>query len=308
MSFKIHSDKLVNQLGRIRRDQADSMERLASGEVFTSNDPRPAERAISDGLEHRVRSLAASKRNVNDAVSLLQVADGAMTEINNMVTRMKEINIAASNTTVTDRDRSYLFVEYEALYNEITRVANTTEFNGIPLLNGESEGAPEALVFRLDAPFNGDVEGVSDDDDINVIRFDNLKDIVITASGLGLASAADLLLDSDDEGVSIDDVVDLMIPEDGDFSTVYDQALTTLASQRAIFGSMQSRLSQGLNYIDVMQENFSAAKSKIADTDYASETARLTELNILTQASTGLLAQSNFDANLSLNLLTNLGR
>lgn len=102
--------------------------------------------------------------------------------------------------------------------------------------------------------------------------------------------------------------MELMEPEDMEFSTAYDQALATLSTQRAIFGAMQSRLQQSLNFIDVVQENFSAAKSKIADTNYAGEVARLTEFNILSQAATSLLSQANFNANMTLGLLSALGR
>ena len=124
------SDKALNaniqrSLSEAQRQNADAMEKLASGSNFTTQDPRPADRALAEGLEYRVRSLAASKRNINDAVSLLQTADSAMSEVNDMVIRMKEINIAATNTTVNDRERRFLFVEYEALHEEIQRVAES---------------------------------------------------------------------------------------------------------------------------------------------------------------------------------------
>jgi flagellin len=313
MGFRIQSDKLQHQLEKVRRNQADSLEKLSSGSVFTSQDPRPAERAIAEGLEFRLRSLQASKRNVNDAVSLLQVGESSMSEINNMISRMKEINVAASNTTVTDRERRYLFIEYQALHDEITRVATTTDFNGIMILNGKAESNPDSLVFRVDAPTNAYQDsgpgGGGSDDDINVIRFDGLKDIVATAEGLGLKSAASILTGTnDDDGISVDDVQELLVPdEQGEFATVYDQALSTLSTQRAVFGAMQSRLHRSLDFIDVIQENYSAAKSKIADTDYASEVARMTGLNILTQAATSVLGQANFNAQLTLGLLNALG-
>jgi flagellin len=313
MGFRILGEqKITNQLARVREKQADSLEKLASGTVFTRNDPRPTDRAVAEGLEFRIRSLAASKRNVNDAVSLLQTAESGMSEVNNMISRMKEINVAAANTTVTDRERRYLFIEYQALYDEINRVATTTDFNGIPILNGAADNAPESLVFRVDAPISREASrasGGNDNDDINVIRFDGFKNVVATTVGLGLKSAQQILLGSnDDDGVSVDDIMDLMEADDESFSTAYDQALGTLSTQRAVFGAMQSRLQQSMNYIDVVQENFSAAKSKIADTNYAGEVARLTEYNILSQAATSLLSQANFNANMTLGLLSALGR
>jgi flagellin len=304
MGFRIIKAKLANNLERIQRDKSDSFEKLSSGKNFTAQDPRPADRAISDGFEFRIRSLQASKRNVNDAVSMVQTAEGSMTEINNMITRMKEITISASNTTISDRDRRYLFLEYQALHDEITRSAKTTEFNGIPLLNGQSEDAPESLIFRLDAPF--DPEGLGDDD-INTISFDQFRDIVATSEGLGIRSAKDLIRDSSEEqGIAVEDVEDLLLPDDPEFSTAFDQALHTLSTHRSIFGAIQTRLVRALDFIDVTEENYSAAKSKIADTDYAAETARLTELNILSQAATSLLSQANFGASVTVNLLSML--
>jgi flagellin len=304
MGFRILRDKVANNLERIQREKADSFEKLSSGQKFTAQNPSPADRAISDGFEFRVRSLQASKRNVNDAVSMVQTAEGSMTEINNMISRMKELTISASNTTISDRDRRYLFLEYQALHDEITRSAQTTQFNGIPLLNGQSEDAPESIVFRLDAPFDPDGLG---DDDINTISFDQFREIVATADGLGIKSAEELIRgSSEDEGIAVEDVEDLLLPEDSQFSTVFDEALHTLSTQRSIFGALQTRLVRALDFIDVTEENYSAAKSKIADTDYAAETARLTELNILSQAATSLLSQANFGASVTVNLLSML--
>ena len=183
----------------------------------------------------------------------------------------------------------------------------TTEFNGIPLLNGASDRAPEQLIFRAGDPFEDDSIGASRDNDINTIQFDGLKDVVATADGLGLQSAADLLQDSTEvEGIELEDVEDFLIPQEDGFATVYDEALNRLSTQRAIFGAMQSRLQITSNYIDVYQENLAAARSNIADTDYAKEVVRLTESNILLQATSGLIAQTNFDAAVTLNLLNSM--
>ena len=309
MSFTVGNggigDKLNRHLNKAQREHADSLEKLSSGQVFTQFDPKPAERALAEGLEFKLRSLASSKRNINDGVSMLQTAEGALSEINNMITRMREINIAGSSTTLSDRERRYLFIEYEALHDEINRVATTTEFNGLPLLNGESERAPESLILRIGDPaFSED-----SDDDINVLKFDDLKSIVVTSEGLGLKSARELLDASDDiEGIALDDVMDLLAADDEAFPTAYDQALNTLSTHRAVFGAMQSRLNRAMDFLDVYQENIAAAKSKIADTDYAKEVARLTESSILMQAGTSLMSQSNLSASLSLNLLTSVLR
>ena len=166
ISDKTLSSRLRRYLSKAKKEETNSLSRLASGTVFVPEDPRPAERAISEKMEFRIRALTASKRNINDAMSLLQTAESSMAEINNMITRMKEINIAAASTTVSDQERRYLFIEYEALHDEINRITQTTEFNGIPVLNGSSEKAPETLIFRVGDPFRGE-----DSDDEHKLKF-----------------------------------------------------------------------------------------------------------------------------------------
>ncbi len=306
MAFNIKDKALQANLARhlekAQKTNSDSLEKLSSGSVFTRNDPRPAERALAEGLEFKLRSLASSKTSINSAVNLLQTAESSLSEITNMVLRMKEINVAAASTTVSDKDRKFLFIEYEALHDEINRIATTTEFNGIPLLNGESPDAPEELVFRVgDSMVSDEV----DSDDLNVIRFEGIKSVVATTAALGLKSARDLLLDSD-QGIALLDVEDLLMADDDLFGSIYDQALDTISTNRAVFGGMQSRLQSATDFLDVYQENIAAAKSSIADVDYASEVARLTESRILMQAGTAVMAQGNINSQLALNLLNSL--
>jgi flagellin len=306
MAFNIKDKALQANLARhlekAQKMNSDSLEKLSSGTVFTRNDPRPAERALAEGLEFKLRSLASSKTNINSAVNLLQTAESSLSEITNMVLRMKEINVAAASTTVSDKDRKFLFIEYEALHDEINRIATTTEFNGIPLLNGESPDAPDELVFRVGDPMYSEE---SDSDDINVIRFEGIKGVVATTVALGLKSARDLLLDSE-QGIELVDVEDLLMADDDLFGSIYDQALDTISTSRAVFGGMQSRLQSATDFLDVYQENIAAAKSSIADVDYASEVARLTESRILMQAGTAVMAQGNINSQLALNLLNSL--
>jgi flagellin len=283
------------------------LERLSSGTIFTRNDPKPADRALAEGLEFKLRSLSSSKRNINSAVSLLQTAEGSLSEISNMLLRMKEINIAGASTTVSDKERRFLFVEYEALRDEISRIAETTEFNGVPLLNGDSPEAPDSLVFRIGDPMSSDSD-TADTDDINAIKLDGIKSIVATAAGLGLKSARDLLATSNEEdGISLSDARDLMLPDTDGFATTYDAALNTLSTQRAVFGAFQSRMQRAMDFLDVYQENITAAKSNIADVDYAQEVSRMVESKLRMQAGTAVLAQGNINSHLALNLLNSIG-
>lgn len=309
MAFHI-SDQALNQrlernLSKAADDRADSIAKLSSGQIFTAQDPRPAERSIADGLEFRLRGIAAAKRNINDGVSLLQTAESGMTEITNMVLRMKELNVSAAATTMTDNERSFLMLEYQGLHDEITRIATTATFNGIPLLNGNDPATPEQLILRIDDPFRGGEDQGNDENDINVIQFKGLKAVVATAAGLGLKSAAELLTNSEGNGVSLEDVQELLLPSDDaeDATTAYDEAINKLSTHRAVYGAMQARLDRSIEYMDVYQENIAAAKSKIADTDYAEEISRLTKSTIMMNAATSLLAQTNVNAQMTMSLL-----
>jgi flagellin len=303
---KSMQQSLQRSLEKATRENADAMEKLASGSVFTKFDNRPSDRKLAEGLSFKIRGLAAAKRNINDAVSLLQTADSGIQQINDMVLRMKEINIAATNTTISDQERKFLFVEYQALHNEIQRVAETTTFNGVPILNGDSPDAPQEMIFRVGDPTTTD-EMAEPEDDLNTIIFSGMKDVVATPSGLGLSSAQDFIegLDPTD-GISIEDAQDLLLPLEDQHATVYDEAVDKLASMRAIYGGMQNRMQRALEFSDVLSENLSAARSNIADTDYASEVSRMTASRILMQAGTAVLAQSGFASSLSLQLLSGL--
>ena len=298
---KTLASRLKRNLDKARNETADSLTKLSSGSVFTPEDPRPAERAISEKMEYKIRALSASKRNINDAMSFLQTAESSMTEINNMIQRMKEINIAAATTTVSEQERKYLFIEYQALFDEINRITQTTEFNGIHVLDGSRESAPESLLFRVGDPSLGEVS----DEDFNTIEFKNFSDINTTTEALGLYSAEDILDSLDeDEGIELEDIEEMLILEDDEqYDTTYDQAIGRLSGQRAIFGSLQTRFNKALNFIDVYEENLSAAKSKISDTDYALELSRMVQSKIQSQAATSLLSQGNGQSGMILQLL-----
>jgi flagellin len=297
--------KINRHIASTQRERESAVEKLASGKNFSQLDPRPAEKALSDRMDFRLRGLAASKRNINDAVAMLQTAESGLSEINNIIMRMKELNVSAATTTISGRERKYLFIEYQALHDELNRIAMTTEYNGLPILNGESPKVPRELVFRIDAP----TAEKDHKEDLNVIRFDGLRNIVATAKGLGLQSAEHFLTKRKyRDGIDLSDVQKQMRPKSNQYGTVFDEALDKLSTQRAVFGALQSRLNTSLNFIEVYQENISAAKSNMSDANYAQEILKVTESNILLNAATGLLAQSNMDGQLTANLINSILR
>ncbi|MEI8027321.1 MAG: flagellin [Pseudomonadota bacterium] len=306
MGFSITDKSGSSKLNRILRkhqeSQSDSLEKLSTGQVFTSLDPKPSERALAEKMEFRLRSLAASKKNVNDAISLVETADSSMSEISNTVTRMKEINMSAASTTLSNQERRYLFVEYQALYDELDRMSVATTFNGIPILNGSSEEVPDELVFRVDDPLASS-DG-NEESDINTIRFAGIKDVDTRPESLGLKSASALLSQTTGaDGIGFEEVQDFITSNTEGFQSVYEEALTKLSEQRSVFGALQTRLQKTLDFNDVYSENIAAAKSKVADTDYASEVSRLVTSQIATQATTSLLSQSNMEVSLAWNLI-----
>lgn len=305
MSLTVNRNSIILQrnLKAARDQEQNSLERLGSGKVFTRQSPRAVDRAIAERMQSKVRSLNVAKRNINDACSLLNVANEGLSIVANTVTRMKELNIAAATSTVSDQERRYMFIEYEALRDEVERIARTTEFNGIALLDGESATRPESLVFRIGDP-KEDASFWGDSEDLNEITIEDLKEMSAVPESLEIGSALDLLEDSDEvEGISLEDSKSLLESDDESFATVYDHALAKLATHRSNYGSVQSRLDQARNFIAVYEENLYSSHSRIANTDYAEETLRLLQAQVAVGANTALMAQSNVDAEQALILL-----
>ena len=303
LSDKVTGQKLTNALEKTRRDNLNSLEKLSSGQVFTSDEPRPADRALAERLEHKMSALASGKRNINDAVSLLQTAETGFSEVSNMLVRMKEINNAASSSTINNAERKFLFIEYEALHKEVDRIAATTEFNNIPLLDGDNAKVPEQLIFRIDNPSRGQ-DAPSPSGDWNELRLEGLKGVILTTKGLGLKSAQELL--SNEDGIDAESAHELLEPLDDRFASIYDEALDKIANFRANYGAMQVRLNRAMDYNDVARENIAAAKSKFADTDFAQEAANMAHNNILLQAGAALLTQNNIASGTALHLIQSL--
>ncbi len=293
------SARLLNDLERQNRAHPESLARLSSGLVVTGLDPRPADRSLAEGLEFKLRSLSAAKQNINDGVSLLQTAERGFHEISAMIDRMQEINIAGTSATISDHERRFLFIEYQALHQEIDRIAATTESNGIPLFEGQNERTPERMILRI-----GDPTATRDGGSINEISFDNLTKVMASALSLGLKPVAGLL--DEDRDLTVADANDLMAPDTSRFSSSYDQALDKIASFRAEYGAIQTRLERARAFNDVSFENIAAAKSKISDTDYASEVSRLTQNKILMQTTTALLTQNDLAARLGVSRVNSL--
>lgn len=302
----VQSLNAQRNLSQSNQKVSSHMEKLASGYRINKAADDAAGLAISQSLNADIRSLGQAKRNASDAVSMLQVAEGSLEEISNIVTRLKELSVQAASDTIGGRERDYLNREYMALKDEVDRIALSTEFNGTRLLIGSTDVDPGLLVshnqFPLEMQIGKDYILPSDSLDapnpVDIIRLDFSKMNAATegAFSLELGSA------QNEAGTRIDNKVDAQ----KSMATI-DEALNKLASHRATIGAAQNRLISTERNLGVQVENLSAARSRIKDADFAFETAEFTQGNILLQAGASVLSQANQLPKVALNLLQNLG-
>ena len=255
-----------------RRALDKSLQRLSSGSRITSSGDDAAGLAISENLIAQVRGLRQAKRNAQDGISLIQVSEGGLNEISNMIIRLRELAVQAASDTVGDTERRFADREFQSLKEEIDRIANATEFNGTPLLNGRAG----ILEFQVGTRNNPNLD--------RIVYNGEEANATLSALKLGGESVATKL------GAQTS-------------LAVIDDALVQVNSIRADLGAMQNRLQSTINNLSISDENLSAANSRIRDVDVAAESSELTRDNILLQAGTSVLAQANTASKLALKLL-----
>lgn len=260
-------------LGHTQADQASSYQRLASGQRITKAGDDAAGLSISENLRAQIRSLGQAERNANDGVSFAQVAEGGLTEIGNIMIRLRELGVQAASDTVGDTERGFINDEAQSLISEVDRIANVTSFNGTQLLNGEAEKTE--LEFQV---------GIRNNEEDRIL-FDTSENVV-TAGELGV------------DGVSFSDLGDAR-----DALDTIDEGMAKVFASRARLGAMQNKLGATINNLGVAKENYSAARSRIADTDVAAETSELVKGSILQSAGISVLAQANSAPQQALKLL-----
>ena len=249
-----------------------SLARLSSGYRINQAADDAAGLAISENLRAQIRGLGQANRNSNDGVSLVQIAEGGLNEVSNMLIRLRELAIQASSDTIGDVERKFLDVEYQQLKSEMQRISEVTAFNGYDLLNG-SGGIIDIQVGVHNDPFK------------DRISF-NTAAANATLEALGMTA----------ESVSTKEQAQASID-------VVDQGMISVNAMRANFGAMQNRLQSTINNLNIAHENLSAANSRIRDADVAKESAELTRNTILTQAGVSVLAQANSIQQVALKLL-----
>ena len=252
--------------------QKSSLEKLASGSRITKAADDAAGLAIAEKMRGNIRSLRQDMRNANDGISMIQTAEGAMNEVGNILVRFRELSIQAASDTIGDTERGFINKEVTQLRGEVDRIAQSTEYNGRKLLNGEG-GKLEIQV------------GLNNNPEQDRFQFDTEK-TQITAEKLGVGSISVATKEEAQNNLSM-----------------VDGAITQLSGNRAEMGALQNRLQSSINNMQVYDENLSGARSRIYDVDMASETAELTKNNILTQAGVSVLSQANQNSMSALKLL-----
>lgn len=271
ISTNIASINAQRQLGTQQKRNQHALSALSSGSRIVNASDDAAGMSISENIRGQTRGIAMARQNAFNASSLVQVSEGGLNEINNILIRLRELGVQAASDNIGDVERGFLDTEAQQLISESDRIAKTTRFGSRTLLDGTGE----ELEFHV-GPFG---------DDDNIVRYNYAADA--TTSALGI------------DGASIE--------EKGGARELLgqvDEAITKIGKMRADFGAVQSRMNATVSNLDIQYENLSAAGSRIRDADVAFETSEMASSSILQQASIGVLAQANQMPSAALRLLS----
>ncbi|MBQ3679520.1 MAG: flagellin [Butyrivibrio sp.] len=265
------------QLGITTNVQAKSSEKLSSGYRINRAADDAAGLAISEKMRRQVRGLTQASANAQDGISVVQTAEGALNEVHDMLQRMNELAVKAANDTLTSDDRSYIQSEVNALSDEITRTATSTEFNNQHLLDGTFTGKQ--------------LQVGSEKDPENQIEVSIMK---LSATSIGVGAVRKKANETDaPKGTGTDQISVMTHSLAKTAIDAIKNALVSISEQRSDLGAIQNRLEHTIKNLDNVVENTQAAESQIRDTDMAEEMVRYSNNNILAQAGQSMLAQAN---------------
>jgi flagellin len=272
--FINHNVSALNAAGTLagtNRSIGSAFEKVASGLRINKAADDAAGYGVAENLEAVSRSAAVAMRNTNDGISVVQTAEGATSEVANILKRMRELAVESSSAILNSTERSYIQDEFTQLTQEVDRLAEVTEFNGTKLTNGSSS------TLAVQVGVNN-----SANDRISITLGD------LTADTLGVDTAA----------MSLNSVASAQAA-----ITLLDTALNSVNGYRSDYGATQNRLGNALNHMEVYNENLQSAEAQIRDADFASETANLAKLQIMQQAGLSVLAQAKMGSQGVLGLL-----
>jgi flagellin len=272
----LYADRVLN----ISNDSImKNMEKLSSGERINRAGDDASGLAVSEKMRSQIRGLNQASRNISNGVSFIQTTEGYLTETTDILQRVRELAVQSANGIYSDEDRMQIQVEVSQLVAEVDRIASQAQFNGMNMLTGRfGQGSDAVMQFQIGA---------------NVDQNTRVFIGTMTATSLGLKG-----MQGGDEQITIS------TPEDANMTlAAVDAALTNVTKQRADLGAYQNRFEMAAKGVNIAAENTQAAESRIRDTDMASEMVEFTKNQILTQAGTAMLAQSNSQSQTVLGLL-----
>jgi flagellin len=276
MGFRINTNvaslSAQRSLSTNNKETQNTLAKLSSGTRITKASDDAAGLAISEKLKARIKSTDQANRNTNDGISMVQTAEGGLDEVSSILTRLRELSVQSASDTVGDTERGFTNMEYQNLKQEVERIAQVTEFNGIKLLSGEGE----KLDFQI---------GVNNEEFQDRISYNTAQQ----NARLDALGITDLTVDSKEGAQGALEVI--------------DSAIEKVSGQRASLGAIQNRMISTSNNLQVTKENLSAANSRIRDVDYAQASAANARNNILNQAGTAVLGQANQQGQNALRLI-----
>lgn len=266
------------QMGNTSKALNDSMDKLSSGYRINKASDDAAGLAISEQIKANLGSLSQAKRNASDGISMVQIAEGGMNEVSNILIRLRELSTQAASDTIGAKEREFTNREYTQLVDEVDRLSNTLEFNGVKLLAGAEAGIETASIHVGSG--NGALEN---SDTISI----DVKDMELTSAKLDLGKGEEI---TTREGAA-------------ERLATIDSALTTVSSLRATMGAKQSRLNSTINNLSISIENQAATNSRIRDVDFAAEVASSSQSRILAQSGISVLSQANSIPEMAVSLI-----
>ena len=260
INHNLSSITAQRNLSNTGRSLSKAFERVSSGLRVNSASDDAAGLGVAENLEAASRSARVAMRNTNDGISVVQTAEGATSEVGNILKRMRELAVQSSSETLESTERAYVQDEYNALAQEVDRIAQVTEFNGLKLTNASN------TTLSVQVGVNN-----TSNDRISITMGD------LTSSTLGV-STSQMSLNS---AASAQSAI-----------TTLDTALDSVNGYRSSYGAVQNRLTDSLVNLEVYSENLVAAESRIRDADFAHETAEMAKLQIMQQAGLSVLSQT----------------
>lgn len=272
IATNVQSISAQRTLTQTRQAQGRSIEKLSVGERIVRAGDDAAGLAISEKLKASIRSIKQAGRNANDGISLIQVAEGGINEVQNILIRLRELSMQAATDTVGDVERGFTDKEVKSLVEEVERISNVTRFNDKHLLNGTTGN----LDFQVD---------INNNPEYDRIVYEASR-VNTTTDHLGIVGLTVKTKQDAQENLA-----------------KVDSAINVLNDGRSGLGGLQSKLQATMRNLSIHEENLAAANSRIRDTDIASETSEMAKQNILATSGTSILVQANVNSTMALRLI-----